>query len=193
MGLGKEQKTVIRASASLHHISPNVDFYKINQRILFGPAGNGLASFSGAGLESESRDRPSQLHYAHKLHRAGYDQLSQIRSQLIALYNTFNGKDLTYRGINFTKTVQGPQGLDAVYDLDSSRFPYWFNVDVGVQREIMRNLSVTADFVIRRSVGLEPDFRASTNSIPTAISGISSPATRLTPPPGWPHQAPALR
>src|SRR5215813_11979653 len=47
--LGKEQKTVVRASASMHHVSPNVDFYKINQRILFGPAGNGLASFSGAG------------------------------------------------------------------------------------------------------------------------------------------------
>jgi hypothetical protein len=69
------------------------------------------------------------------------------------LYNTFNGKDLTYRGVNFTKTVQGPQGLDAIYDLDSSKFPYTINVNVGVQREIMRNLSVTVDFVMRRGVG----------------------------------------
>jgi hypothetical protein len=38
--MGKEKKTVVRASASLHHISPNVGFFNLNQRILFGPAGN---------------------------------------------------------------------------------------------------------------------------------------------------------
>jgi hypothetical protein len=153
--LGKEQKTVIRASASLHHISPNVGFYKINQRILFGPAGNGLASFSGAGL-TNPKTGTGLLNFTTPTNFTGQDMINylpQIKNQLIALYNTFNGKDLTYRGINFTKTVQGPQGLDAVYDLDSSKFPYSINVDAGVQREIMRNLSVTADFVMRRSVG----------------------------------------
>src|SRR5262249_51494676 len=79
--------------------------------------------------------------------------LPQIKNQLTALYNNFNGKDLTFRGINFTKTVQGPQLLDAVYDIDSSKFPYTINVNVGVQREIMRNLSVSVDFVMRRGVG----------------------------------------
>jgi len=40
--LGKDEKTVLRSSVSLHHISGNVGFYALNQRILFGPAGNGL-------------------------------------------------------------------------------------------------------------------------------------------------------
>ncbi|HEY7182076.1 MAG TPA: hypothetical protein VIC84_11685, partial [Blastocatellia bacterium] len=154
--LGKEQKTVIRASASLHHISPNVDFFKINQRILFGPAGNGLASFSGSGLPSPKPGSTGLLNFVSPTTFTAQDMITflpQIKNQLIALYNTFNGKDLTNRGVNFTKTVQGPQLLDAIYDIDSSKFPYTINVDAGVQREIMRNLSVSVDFVMRRGVG----------------------------------------
>src|SRR5262245_28241793 len=153
--LGREQKTVIRPSASLHHISPNVDFYKINQRILFGPAGNGLASFSGAGL-TNPKTWTGLLNFTIPTTFTGQDMINylpQIKNQLIALYNSFNGKDLTYRGVNFTKTVAGPQFLDAVYDTDSSKFPYSINVDVGVQREVMRNLSVSVDYVMRRAVG----------------------------------------
>ena len=46
--LGNDQKTVIRASTSLHHTSPNVGFFSLNQRILFGPAGNGLQPVNSA-------------------------------------------------------------------------------------------------------------------------------------------------
>jgi Carboxypeptidase regulatory-like domain len=154
--LGKEQKTVLRASASLHHVSPNVDFFKINQRILFGPAGNGLASFSGSGLPNPKPGSTGVLNFTTPTTFTAQDMITflpQIKDRLIALYNTFNGKDLTNRGINFTKTVQGPQLLDAIYDIDSSKFPYTINFDVGVQREIMRNLSVSVDFVMRRGVG----------------------------------------
>jgi len=153
--LGKEQKTVVRASASLHHVSPNVDFYKINQRILFGPAGNGLASFSGSGLPNP-KTGTGLLDFRAPTTFTAQDMITflpQIKNQLIGLYNNFNGKDLTFRGINFTKTAQGPQLLDAIYDIDSSKFPYTINVNVGVQREVMRNLSVSADFVMRRGVG----------------------------------------
>src|SRR6266511_1878894 len=154
--LGKEQKTVVRASASMHHVSPNVDFYKINQRILFGPAGNGLASFSGSGLPNPKPGSTGLLDFRTPTTFTAQDMITflpQIRNQLIGLYNNFSGKDLSFRGINFTKTVQGPQLLDAIYDIDSSKFPYTINVNVGVQREIMRNLSVSADFVMRRGVG----------------------------------------
>jgi hypothetical protein len=154
--LGKDQKTVIRSSISQHYISPNVGFYKINQRILFGPAGNGLASFSGAGLANPKPGTTGLLNFTTPTNFTAEDMITYlpaIRSQLTSLYNTFNGQDLTYRGVNFTKTVQGGQGLDAVYDADSSRFPYSINLDVGVQRVIMRNLSVTVDYVMRRAVG----------------------------------------
>ncbi|MGH8597528.1 MAG: hypothetical protein ACREXT_12800, partial [Gammaproteobacteria bacterium] len=53
---------------------------------------------------------------------------------------------------------QGPQGLDAIYDIDSSRFPYTIHLDLGVQRQIMRNLSVTVDYVMRRGVGFGTGF-----------------------------------
>src|SRR5262249_60156785 len=132
-------------------IPPNVDFYKSNQRLLFGPAGNGLASFSGAGL-TNPKTGTGLLNFTTPTNFTGQDMITylpQIRNQLIALYSTFSGKDLTYRGINFTKTVAGPQFLDAVYDIDSSKFPYSINVDVGVQREGMRNLSVSADYGMR--------------------------------------------
>jgi hypothetical protein len=75
--LGKDQKTVVRSSISLHHISPNCDFYKLNQRILFGPAGNGLAAFTGAGCRIRRPVRraagAAQLQHAGGFQRAGYD------------------------------------------------------------------------------------------------------------------------
>jgi hypothetical protein len=65
----------------------------------------------------------------------------------------FDGKDLTFRGVDTKKAVVDAQFLDAIYNRDSARTPYTIQVDVGVQREIMHNLSVSADFVMRRGVG----------------------------------------
>lgn len=161
--LGKEQKTVVRASASLHHISPQTDFYKLNQRVLFGPAGNGLSSFSGAGLPNPKAGQPGQpllLNFSTPQNFSAQDMITNLpsfTSQLIAS-NPFKGTDLAVRGINIVKTVQGGQGLDAIYDNDSARFPYTFQVDVGVQREVKRNLSVSADYVMRRGVGFGAGF-----------------------------------
>ena len=61
----------------------------------------------------------------------------------------FTGADLTIRGVEVFKSVQGPQGLDAIYNSDSANTPYTYQLDVGVQREIMHNLSVSADYVMR--------------------------------------------
>jgi hypothetical protein len=156
--LGKDQKTVIRSSASLHHTSPNVGFFKLNQRILFGPAGNGLGAFSGAGLPNPKAGQPGQpalLNFTTPANFTAQDMINNLAlftSQLTAS-SPFNGTDLSIRGINVTKTVAGGQLLDAVYDNDSGRFPYTINLDLGVQREIKRGLAVSADFVMRRGVG----------------------------------------
>jgi hypothetical protein len=156
--LGKDQKTVIRSSASLHHISPNVGFFKLNQRILFGPAGNGLGAFSGAGLpnpKAGQAGQPALLNFTSPANFTAQDMMNSLAlftSQLTASA-PFNGTDLAVRGINVTKTVAGGQLLDAVYDNDSARFPYTFHLDLGVQREIKHNLAVSADFVMRRGVG----------------------------------------
>ncbi|MBO0724219.1 MAG: carboxypeptidase regulatory-like domain-containing protein [Blastocatellia bacterium] len=156
--LGKDQKTVIRSSASLHHTSPNVGFFKLNQRILFGPAGNGLGAFSGAGLPNPKAGQPGQpalLNFNAPVNFTAQDMINNLAlftSQLTA-GAPFKGTDLSVRGINITKTVAGGQALDAIYDNDSARFPYTINLDLGVQREIKPGLAVSADFVMRRGVG----------------------------------------
>jgi len=162
---GKEPKTVVRASLGLHHTSPNIGFFNLDQRILFGPAGNGLAQFSGSTLQNPlvatpcgsvaanptlgcvSFSTPSAFSLQDMLNNLG-----GFRSSLAAGI-PFKGTDLSVRGVQITKSVQGGQGLDAIYDNDSGRTPYTIHVDVGVQREIMRNFSVSADLVMRRGVG----------------------------------------
>ncbi len=160
-----------------------VDFYKLDQRILFGPAGNGLLPFSGAGLanpKAGQTGQPALLNFTTPQAFSAQDMINNLAlftSQLNAS-NPYKGTDLSIRGINIAKTVQGSQGLDAVYDNDAARFPYTFQVDAGIQREIKHNLAVSADFVMRRGVGFGGGFRASTNSSLTSTAGIDSPTIR---------------
>jgi hypothetical protein len=156
--LGKDQKTVIRTSASLHHISPQSDFYPLDQRILFGPAGNGLQAFTGSGLPNPKAGQPGQpatLNFTLPANFNLQDMLNYLPTAkaLLTASNPYNGQDLSIRGVQVTKSVQGGQGLDAIYDSNSMRTPYTFHLDVGVQRELKHNLAVTADFVMRRGVG----------------------------------------
>jgi hypothetical protein len=187
--LGRTQKTVIRSSISLHHISPNVGFYNLDQRILFGPAGNGLASFTGSGLanpKAGQAGQPALLNFptpANFTAQDMIDNLSLFRSGLIAS-NPYNGTDLSVRGVNVTKSVQGGQLLDAIYDNNSARMPYTIQFNAGVQQEVMSNLSVGADFVMRRGVGFGafelffPDLnlwnRYTTYTL-NATSGVATP------------------
>lgn len=153
--LGKEKKTVLRASASLHHISPNVGFFNLNQRILFGPAGNGLQAAVGLLLQPTPGGPPLNFQNPSSFKLA--DMLAFLpdaRGQLTAqAVSRFNGQDLSIRGVEVTKTVQGAGALDAIYNTDSSVTPYTFHVNAGIQREIAHNLAVSADYVMRRGVG----------------------------------------
>src|SRR5262245_59501898 len=155
--LGREKKTVVRASASLHHISPNVGFFNLNQRILFGPAGNGLQAASGAGLQNPEGAPGSLLNFTTPTGFTLADMLAFLpaaKNQLTAdIISRFNGQDLSIRGVEVTKTVQGAGALDAIYNSDSSVTPYTIQVNAGVQREIVRNLAVSVDYVMRRGVG----------------------------------------
>jgi hypothetical protein len=154
--LGKEKKTVVRASASLHHISPNVGFFNINQRTLLGPAGNGLQVASGAGLQNPEGAPGSLLNFTVPTNFTLADMLAYLpeaRAQLTAdIISRFNGQDLSIRGVELTKSVRGTDDLDAIYNADSSVTPYTFHVNAGAQREIARNLAVSVDYVMRREV-----------------------------------------
>ena len=185
---GKQQKTVVRASVSLHHISPNVGFFNLDQRIINGPAGNGLQPLTSATITNPktgtgflSFGAPSDFRLADML-----NFLPSVRSQLAATI-VGNGVDLSIRGVDVFKTVAGSQLLDAVYDSNSARTPYTFQVDAGLQRELAHNLSVSADFVMRRGVGFGafelffPDlnrfFRVAGYTLPA--SGVVTDANRV--------------
>ncbi len=154
--LGQEKKTVVRASASAHHISPNVGFFNLNQRILFGPAGNGLQAATGSGLPNPKGAAGSVLNFTVPGNFTLADMLAYLpsaRAQLAAdILSRYNGQDLSVRGVELTKTVQGAGALDAIYNTDSGVTPYTFHLNAGVQREIARNLAVSADYVMRRGV-----------------------------------------
>ncbi|HZM84924.1 MAG TPA: carboxypeptidase-like regulatory domain-containing protein [Blastocatellia bacterium] len=152
--VGADQKTVLRASTSLHHNSQSVNFFSLEQRKILGPAGNGLQQVTSVTMPNPenptgflSFTAPTNWTIADML-----AYLSTARGQFLAAL-PFDGKDLTFRGIDTKKAVVDAQFLDAIYNKDSARTPYTFQVDVGVQREVVRNLSVSADFVMRRGVG----------------------------------------
>lgn len=161
--LGKDEKTVLRASVSLHHISGNVGFYILNQRILFGPAGNGLQPVTSTALQNPENAAAcsplvanSCLSFSSPFTNFTVgDMLNYLGTARGILQSglPFKGDDLSVKGVELFKTVAGAQLLDAIYNSDSSRAPYTFQVDVGLQREVMRNVSVSADYVLRRGVG----------------------------------------
>ena len=161
--LGSDQKTVLRTSVSLHHISGNVGFYALNQRILFGPAGNGLQPVTSAALQNPEDARPCNplvantcLSFSSPYTNFTVGDMLNYLSAATGLLQAglpFKGTDLSVRGVELFKTVQGSQFLDAIYNSDSSKPPYTFQVDIGLQRELRRNLSVSADYVLRRGVG----------------------------------------
>src|SRR5262249_48948686 len=152
--LGNDQKTVVRASASLHHISQNVGFFSLNQRIYLGPAGNGLQAVTSIGLPNP--ENPAGfLNFTSPTNWTGADMLNYLQTARTLFLSglPFTGTDLKFRGVDTVKKVVDPQFLDALYDQNSARTPYTIQVDLGVQREVIRNLSVSADFVLRRGVG----------------------------------------
>jgi hypothetical protein len=153
-GLGADQKTVLRASASMHHNSQSVNFFSLEQRKILGPAGNGLQQVTSVSLPNP--ENPAGfLNFSAPSNWTIGDMLAYLataRAQFLAAL-PFNGKDLTFRGIDTKKAVVDAQFLDAIYNSDSAKTPYTIQVDVGLQREVMKNLSVSADFVMRRGVG----------------------------------------
>jgi Carboxypeptidase regulatory-like domain len=152
--LGDDQKTVLRASTSLHHISQNVGFFSLNQRIYLGPAGNGLQAVTSIGLPNP--ENPSGfLNFTSPTNWTVGDMLNYLSTArgLFIAGLPFDGTNLAIRGVDTVKKVVDPQFLDAIYNKDSARTPYTIQVDVGLQREIIHNLSVSADYVLRRGVG----------------------------------------
>ncbi len=150
-------KTVLRASASLHHASLNVGFLKLNERILISPAGNGLNQLNTQTVPNPKFGQPGQpatLSFTTPQNfrvQELLDLIPSLRGVLAVGVSQFGGQDLAVRNIELTKTAAGPQNLDVLFD-ENFATPYTIHFNAGIQREVMRNLSVSADFVQRRGV-----------------------------------------
>lgn len=149
-------KTVVRASASLHHASGQRNYLKLQDQILIGPAGSGLTSYSSSNVPNPKfgqTGQPANLNFSTTTpvdFRAQelLNYLGTIRTVLTA--TGYNGTDLTYRNIEVRKSAPAA-GSEGLFD-SNHRTPYTIHINAGVQRELRHNLSISADFVMRRGV-----------------------------------------
>lgn len=149
-------KTVIRGSASLHHMSANRSYLKLQDQILNSPAGVGLTSGSSAAVPNPKFGQPGQPAFLVFNATSPVDfraqELLNFLPNILGVLTSrqFSGTDLGIRNIEVRK--QAPTFFtEAIFD-ENFVTPYTFHLNFGAQREIMRNLAVSADFVMRRGV-----------------------------------------
>lgn len=150
-------KTVIRSSFSVHHSSSNRTYLKLQDQILIGPAGSGLTSAVSGAVPNPKFGQPGQPQFLI----FATNQPADFRAQEMVNYlptlrgileanNRYNGQDLSIRNIEVRKSAPAA-GSEAIFDANF-RTPYTIHLNAGVQRQLSNNLSISADFVMRRGV-----------------------------------------
>ena len=150
-------KTVVRSSISLHHSSGNRTYLKLQDQILIGPAGSGLVSAASGAVPNPRFGEPGQPQFLN----FATNQPVDFRAQDMVNYlptlrgilesnNRYNGTDLSIRNIEVRKSAPAA-GSEAIFDANF-RTPYTIHFNGGVQRQITSNLTISADFVMRRGV-----------------------------------------
>ncbi|MBX9604210.1 MAG: TonB-dependent receptor [Bryobacteraceae bacterium] len=151
--LDKSAKTVLRAGSGIFYDS-NFLWQRLNERTLLGPRGNGRQNIAGAfipnfqsGIPGVAVGRPLDFQNVPTEFRLGnfMNQLGQIGSFLGQQFAP-NFSDLSIRGIDLAKSASG---FSTIFPRD---YPvmYGLHYNIGVQRELMKDLVVTADFVMRQ-------------------------------------------
>ncbi len=150
-------KTVIRSSVSLHHSSGNRTYLKLQDQILNGPAGSGLTSASSGSVRNPKFGQPGQpefLNFAtnQPVDFRGQDLVNYLAALrgILESQSRYNGQDLSIRNIEVRKSAPAV-GSESLFDANY-RTPYTIHVNAGVQRQLFPNLTVSADFVMRRGV-----------------------------------------
>jgi hypothetical protein len=151
--LGKQNKTVIRGGSGIYYDS-DLGWTRISERRLIGPSGNGRVLIAGSAIPNPLAGQTGQPATLQQLAPGGLSG-EQVLNMFAAIRGSEtaklgNGKDLSIRNIEVYKVAA--VGGNAVFDHDT-RTPYTIQTTAGVQREIARNLVVSADFIMRRGVG----------------------------------------
>jgi hypothetical protein len=137
--LGKEAKTVVRAGAGVYH-DENIFGYNLRERAFVGPAGSGRVPVDGSVVGLSFLAGPTSF--------SGQDLLPllpNLRSTIAARLG--DGTDSSVRGVEVVK--QGDQIADP-----NAATAYSIHVTAGIERELMPNLLVSADYVMRRYLHL---------------------------------------
>ncbi|HKQ74100.1 MAG TPA: carboxypeptidase regulatory-like domain-containing protein [Blastocatellia bacterium] len=150
--LGNEKKTVIRGGSGIYFDS-DLGATRIAERRILGPSGNGRVVIDGTGIANPLFGQPGQpanlSPTATPTALTGQQVVNlipQIKTTESARFGLLG--DLSVRNIQLLKSTGVGQGIFS----NDTRTPYSIQVNLGAQREVIRNLAVTADFVMRRGV-----------------------------------------
>jgi carboxypeptidase family protein len=155
--LGKEKKTVIRGGSGLYWDS-DIGSSRIAERRVLGPSGNGRVVIDGTGILNPLFGQPtppgipaqpaSLSPTAIVTGLTGQQVLNMIPGIKASEEARFGRLgDLSVQNIQLLKA----NASQPIFSHDT-RTPYTIHVTAGAQREIAKDMVVTADFIMRRGV-----------------------------------------
>jgi hypothetical protein len=153
---GQGNKTVIRVSTALHWASQNRTVDRMSDQNFRSPAGAGLQALTSASIANPlagQSGQPATLNFAAPADFTAQDMLDYMptaSTQMIGIISKYSGTDLSIRNIELVKqTAAG--ATNWVFD-GNYKTPYSIQVSAGVSREIARNLGLSVDYIMIRSV-----------------------------------------